>query len=52
MIVGVKIDPNSYQCIKGFVEKGKYDSVESFVEIAVLNQILLENNEGSTPSSK
>ena len=47
MIVGVKIDPNSYKCIKGFVETGKYDSVESFVEIAIFNQILLENNEGS-----
>ena len=47
MIVGVKIEPNSYQRIKGFVEKGKYDSVESFFEIAILNQILLENNEGS-----
>lgn len=47
MIVGVKIDPNNYQYIKGFVEKGKYNSVESFVEIAILNQILLENNEVS-----
>jgi hypothetical protein len=47
MIVGVKIDPKNYQQIKGFVEKGKYDSIENFVEIAVLNQILIENNEVS-----
>jgi len=44
MIVGVKLDPNSYRRIKEFVEKGTYESVESFVEIAVLNQILLESN--------
>ena len=47
MIVGVKIEPKNYQQIKGFVEKGKYDSVENFVEIAILNQILMENNEVS-----
>jgi len=44
MILGVKLDPNSYKKIKEFVENGKYESIESFVEIAVLNQILLESN--------
>jgi hypothetical protein len=44
MIVGVKLDPNSYGKIKEFVEKGTYESIENFVEIAVLNQILLESN--------
>jgi len=44
MIVGVNLNPNSYRRIKEFVEKGKYESVENFVEIAVLNQILLESN--------
>jgi hypothetical protein len=44
MIVAVKLNPNSYKKIREFVEKGGYESVESFVEIAVLNQILLESN--------
>jgi hypothetical protein len=44
MIVVVKLDPDSYKKIKEFVEKGTYESVENFVEIAVLNQILLESN--------
>lgn len=44
MIVGVKLNPTSYKKIREFVEKGAYESVESFVEIAVLNQILLESN--------
>jgi hypothetical protein len=47
MIVGVKLEPDSYKRIKEIVERGTYDSVENFVEIAVLNQILLENNEGT-----
>jgi hypothetical protein len=48
MIVGIKLDPNSYRRIGEFVEKGRYESVESFVEIAVLNQILLETHGASS----
>jgi hypothetical protein len=44
MIVAVKLNPDSYRKIKDFVERGIYESVESFVEIAVINQILLESN--------
>lgn len=44
MIVAVELDPDSYRKIKEFVEKGTYESLENFVEIAVLNQILLERN--------
>lgn len=43
MIVVCKLDPETYQKVKEFVRKGAYDSVENFVEIAVLNQILLES---------
>jgi hypothetical protein len=48
MIVGVNIDPNTYRRIKDFVEKGKYESMENFVEVAILNQILLETNSAAT----
>ena len=48
MIVGVKINPDSYKKIKGLIEKGKYESLESFVEIAILNQILLESSDGAS----
>lgn len=44
MIVAIKLDPESYKKIKDFIEEGTYESVESFVEIAVINQILLETN--------
>lgn len=43
MIVAFRLDPNTYRKIKEFVDKGAYGSVENFVEIAVLNQILLES---------
>jgi hypothetical protein len=48
MIVAVRLDPDSFKKIKEFIEKGNYESVESFVEIAVLNQILIESNGGAS----
>ena len=38
-----KLDPESYRKIKELVEKGAYESIENFLEIAVLNQIQLES---------
>jgi hypothetical protein len=61
MIVAVKLNPESYKKIKDFVEKGTYGSVESFIEIAIANQILIEtdghgrfeaNNESVTESNE
>jgi hypothetical protein len=48
MIVAINVDPSNYRRIGEFVEKGRYESVESFVEIAVLNQILLETHGASS----
>jgi hypothetical protein len=44
MIVAVKLDPGTYERIRDFVERGLFESVENFIEISILNQILLESN--------
>jgi len=44
MIMVFKVDPDLYKSIKEVVGKGSYESVESFVEIALLNQLQLEKH--------
>jgi len=44
MIMVFKVDPDLYKAIKEIVGKGSYESVESFVEIALLNQLQLEKH--------
>jgi len=48
MIVVFKLTPDVYRRIKEFIEKGTYDSVENFVEIALINQLQLEEQEISS----
>jgi hypothetical protein len=52
MIVVFKLDPDTYRKIRHFVEKGSYESVENFVQIAVANQIQLENQGISSISAQ
>jgi hypothetical protein len=42
MIMVLKLNPDTYQEIMDLVGKGAYLSVESFVEVAIMNQIQLE----------
>jgi hypothetical protein len=42
MIILVRVDNQTYQKIEILVKEDKYDSIESFVELAVRNQLLLE----------
>jgi len=51
MIVVFKVDLGTYRKIRNLVEKGSYESVENFVEIAVANQIQLESQGISSMSA-
>jgi hypothetical protein len=48
-VIAVNLSDKLIQDIKGLVEKGLYDSLESFVEIGCINQLALER--GSTPAA-
>lgn len=48
-VIAVNLSDKLIQDIKGLVEKGLYDSLESFVEIGCINQLALER--GSSPAS-
>jgi len=45
MIVLIKLDRVTYEKISALVKDGKYPSIESFLDIAVKNQLLLEGEE-------
>ena len=47
-LLAINLSDKLFQSIKELVEKGKYQSPESFIEIAVFNQLALER--GATPS--
>jgi hypothetical protein len=48
-VIAVNLSDKLIQDIKGLVEKGLYESLESFVEIGCINQLALER--GSTPTA-
>lgn len=50
MIVMFNLNPATYKAIKDLVDKGMYDSIENFVEIALSNQLQLEKQGISTTS--
>lgn len=45
IIVLVKLNKTTYGKIKTLIQKGNYESIENFIEIALKNQILLESGE-------
>ncbi len=46
MLIVVRIDPSTYERIKDLVDNGNYLSVETFAEVAIRNQLVLETSEG------
>ena len=52
MIVLVKLDRATYEKINALVKDGKYPSIESFLDIAVRNQLLLEGEEKTQNATK
>jgi predicted transcriptional regulator/Arc/MetJ-type ribon-helix-helix transcriptional regulator len=47
MITLIKLDKSVYERINALVKDGKFSSIESFVELAIRNQLLLESEEGT-----
>src|SRR6266508_5412691 len=47
-LLAINLSDKTFAVIKKLIEQGKYQSLESFIEVAALNQIALER--GASPS--